>query len=788
MRKIISLFLFIVILVFFTYQEANAITISASPQKPEFGPNDWIKINLKIDGYNGGPISWIAHRPDNSVTSGIINQISKENVVHQIIRDASDNQFGIWTIDYLYENINQTVQFKVNSLNLLVNIDKEIYYEPEIMKINITSDYYNLNARLTPPYYLNFYDVDGNLVNGIDTIEIKALQSSIVYSFPLLQFAKYNSPGDYKLRIQYFNSFAEVPFSLGDINKLMEITVRPNLDTYHIGDKVILDMIFTKVRESTGILKITTPSGNMSNQQFHVDSVHTSLALDNITEELGTYKFEIQYAGVTNSGSFNVITGSTELPKIEFDVSLNKLNYRPGETIYAKVFTSDFISDSMSIWAVNPDGIETRMITLPIITNNSIIPYKIPETFIPGLWKLYFNYSGIIMSSNFYINDSPVQDLELHNPVQFLIPTFISEINSTTFKSPTGIAVDSENNVYIVDSGNFKVEKFDSNGKLIFSWGNPESLKGQFSHPSGIYVNKKFVYVTDIGNAKIDMFSTNGSFVYSWGTYGENPGMFHIPVSISSDRNDSLYVADSGRNVIQIFDIRGNYKDEIHPMFTKGGGFLGINSLVFDSKNNFYAISTDNKILKYSTIGNFLNFYGSSGSENGRFDNPLAIAMDSKNNFYVADTHNHRIQKFDSDGNFLLSWRMEGSEAGNFEEPVALAIDSSDNMYVVDKKKNTIQKFELYNGSSSMAIPNWIKDTALWWSEGVTDRKDFAQSIRSLISQDLIKPSPPTMQINDIVIPHWVHTSAKLWYFGQIDDNTFLRSVQYLISEGIMKV
>jgi hypothetical protein len=347
--------------------------------------------------------------------------------------------------------------------------------------------------------------------------------------------------------------------------------------------------------------------------------------------------------------------------------------------------------------------------------------------------------------------------------------------------------VDSENNVYIVDSGNFKIEKFDSNGKLILSWGNPESLKGQFSHPSGIYVNKKFVYVTDIGNAKIDMFSTNGSFVYSWGTYGENPGMFHIPVSISSDRNDSLYVADSGRNVIQIFDIKGTYKEEIHPMFTEGGGFLGINSLVFDSKNSFYAISTDNKILKYSTIGNFLNFYGSSGSENGRFDNPLSIAMDSKNNFYVADTHNHRIQKFDSDGNFLLSWGIEGSEVGNFEEPVALAIDSSDNMYVVDKKKNTVQKFELYNGSST-AVPNWIKDTAFWWSEGVTDRKDFAQSIRSLISQDLIKPSPPSMQINDIVIPHWVNTNAKLWYFGQIDDNTFLRSVQYLISEGIMKV
>ena len=93
----------VVILVYVTCQNVNAYTISAIPQQQEFGANDWIKINLDISGDNGGPINWIAHRPDNSTISGIVDsQVRGEKTVHQIQRSAFDNEFGPWSINYQY--------------------------------------------------------------------------------------------------------------------------------------------------------------------------------------------------------------------------------------------------------------------------------------------------------------------------------------------------------------------------------------------------------------------------------------------------------------------------------------------------------------------------------------------------------------------------------------------------------------------------------------------------------------------------------------------------------------
>ena len=142
MKKLIPLFLF-AILVFVTYQNANALTISATPQKQEFGPNEWIKVDLEIQGYTGGDIKWVAHRPDNSIINGtVIQQVKSGHVMHQIIRDASDNEFGPWSINYQYRGISQTVHFNVDSLNLAIFTDKSLYYEPDTMKINITTSYY----------------------------------------------------------------------------------------------------------------------------------------------------------------------------------------------------------------------------------------------------------------------------------------------------------------------------------------------------------------------------------------------------------------------------------------------------------------------------------------------------------------------------------------------------------------------------------------------------------------------------------------------------------------------
>ncbi len=786
MEKLILLFL-LVALPFVVYQDASALTINAIPEKQEFGANEWIKVNVTIHGYNGGQVSWIAHKPDGSTTSGTLEQqLKSEKTVHQIIRDANDNEFGLWSINYQYAGINQTVHFNVKSLGLTVITDKITYYEPDTMNINITSSFYSPYAKFAHSYFLDFYDQDGNSAIGVTEIEVKADQPSVTYHLPMLQFAKYNSPGLYQLKIQYFNSVKYVPFLLGDINKLMEISI-DNSPTYYPGNPVTLDLIFSKLTSSSGTIKITDPLGNTTSSQFYPQSIHYILPLNNLPKTIGTYNFEIDYADITKKGSFKIIQNPQELPNIKLDIFPNKLNYRPGEIANFEIHVSNITADSISTWVTSPNGNTSPDISLPIDTTEIIIPHKIAQNDSKGLWELYVNYDGIIKNSAFYVDGSPVDSGKILDAVQYSIPTFISTINSTTFKSPTSIAIDHDNNIYIVDSGNSKIKKFDDKNNLLFSWGDTGSLNGQFKNPSGIFVNENYVYVADSGNSRIIMFNKTGSFVYSWGTYGNNPGMFQIPTAINSDDTGDLVIGDLGRGSIQLFDTKGVYEDKIDSSFADGASFSGIKALAFDSQDNLYAISTDSKILKYSNIGKFLNWYGSIGIEDGRFSNPSAIAMDSKDNIYVADTDNHRIQKFDSHGNFLWSWSMEENGQGGFEQPVGLAIDSADNIYVVDKKENSIQKFALYGGTNKNVLPSWIKNTAIWWAEGVLDKKDFSQSVRYVVSQGIIKT--PSISQSDIVkIPNWLKGNVRQWHSGQIDDNTFLASVQYLLSIGAMKI
>jgi sugar lactone lactonase YvrE len=785
-KKLILVSILLSIITFVSFHEANAVTITATPKSPSFGPNDWIIINLNVQGYNGGTVTWVAHRPDGSTISGAINQLHGGlSAAHEIIRDASDNYFGTWSIDYMYGGVKKTISFKVNPISLTVGLDKDIYYEPDIMKINITTSYYVPVAAHAQLYHLTFYDNNDNLLKNVYPIDIRALQQSIVYNFAVGQIAHYYPPGLYEMKVQYFNKIVQVPIALGEYRTLMEISAQTDKSSYKVGEDVNFNLLFTRVKESDGILKLTDPSGNTTTHPFNVDSVNTFLILKDSTKTIGTYQYEIQYATISKKGSFKVVVNPIQLPKITLEIFLDKLNYKPGENIHAKVSVSDIISDSITVWATDPNGTTNQKLSFPMSTINVILPHKISNVSTLGQWLFYVDYGGIVQSVPFYVKGSTVDENEMVNINQFSVPSFVSNFGSSEFSRPTGITVDSKGDFYVADSGNSKIEKFDPSGKLLRSWGSSGSGNGQFVHPNGIVVDKKYVYVADTGNARIQIFDKDGNFVYAWGGYGVERGMFHTPVSLAFDQGGDLFVADSGRDTVQVFDSHYGFISEIKPLLTEGGNFSATNGIVFDSQNNFYASAVDDKILKFSDVGNFVNFYGSSGTDEGRFNNPTAIAVDSKGAFYVADTNNNRIQKFDKNGNFLLTWGSKGSADGQFEEPVGLAIDYSDNIYVVDKDNNRIQKFALY-GPTKVIAPSWTKDSAVLWLQGSLDKNEFAKVIRYLVNQGTVQ----NMQTNhlSVKIPVWVKTAVVLWESGQIDDNTFVHALQYLVSAGILKV
>ena len=91
--------------------------------------------------------------------------------------------------------------------------------------------------------------------------------------------------------------------------------------------------------------------------------------------------------------------------------------------------------------------------------------------------------------------------------------------------------------------------------------------------------------------------------------------------------------------------------------------------------------------------GLFGSKWGTEGTGDGQFTEPLGVAVAPDGSVYVADSYNNRIQKFTSEGVFVSKWGTQGSGDGEFDLPIGVAVASDGSVYVADIGNNRIQKF-----------------------------------------------------------------------------------------------
>ncbi|MGI0000109.1 MAG: 6-bladed beta-propeller, partial [Nitrososphaeraceae archaeon] len=112
------------------------------------------------------------------------------------------------------------------------------------------------------------------------------------------------------------------------------------------------------------------------------------------------------------------------------------------------------------------------------------------------------------------------------------------------------ITVDSNDYVYVTDGRqNSRVAVFDSDGKFLKMWGSEGSKKGQFIEDHGIVVDSDGnIYVVDTRNVRVQKFDSDGNFITMWGSLGCKDDQFLIPHDIAIDSEGNLYVTDSGKS------------------------------------------------------------------------------------------------------------------------------------------------------------------------------------------------------------------------------------------------
>ncbi|MDY6968019.1 MAG: hypothetical protein SVR08_05125, partial [Spirochaetota bacterium] len=113
-----------------------------------------------------------------------------------------------------------------------------------------------------------------------------------------------------------------------------------------------------------------------------------------------------------------------------------------------------------------------------------------------------------------------------------------SGIDHGRFHGPEGVCFDNDGNIYVVDSGNNRIQKFDSDGGFILQFGESGEYEGQLQNPSDIVVFNNVVYVTDSGNNRLSCFDTSGNYIKDIAIKGMmNPRGINV-------YNDSLIISD----------------------------------------------------------------------------------------------------------------------------------------------------------------------------------------------------------------------------------------------------
>ena len=272
------------------------------------------------------------------------------------------------------------------------------------------------------------------------------------------------------------------------------------------------------------------------------------------------------------------------------------------------------------------------------------------------------------------------------------------------FKYPYGIASDSSGNVYVADTSNNRIQKFDSAGSFLTKWGSSGSGDGKFNVPTGVVVdNAGNVYVADTYNYRIQKFDSTGVFLAKWGSAGLSDGKFNVPTGITVDSSDNVYVTDFGTDRIQKFDSTGVFLAKWGSHGSGDGQFIDPYGITVDSSDNIYVCDRGNdRIQKFDSSGTFLTKWGSAGSSDGQMNNPSDIAVDSSGYVYVSDRDNNRVQIFTSTGEFVIKYGTLGTNNGEFDVPASIDVDVDRNIFIAELNNHRIQKLCFYAYSPTM--------------------------------------------------------------------------------------
>ncbi len=128
------------------------------------------------------------------------------------------------------------------------------------------------------------------------------------------------------------------------------------------------------------------------------------------------------------------------------------------------------------------------------------------------------------------------------------------------FNYPTDVALGPDGALYVADGYNDRVQAFSLNGELSHKWGGPFAMNifgpfnGWFATVTSIAIDREDnVFVADFYNHRIQKFAADGTFLTSLGEKGSGPGQIDFAIAVAVTDDGTVFVADYGNNRIQMW-------------------------------------------------------------------------------------------------------------------------------------------------------------------------------------------------------------------------------------------
>ncbi len=209
------------------------------------------------------------------------------------------------------------------------------------------------------------------------------------------------------------------------------------------------------------------------------------------------------------------------------------------------------------------------------------------------------------------------------------------------FNNPRGVAVDKDDNIYVSDSGNHRIQKFTPEGCFVTAVGCMGSGNAQFNLPLGVCFNKnkERLYVCDQANYRVQSFAADLLYRRTFGSEGDEEGEFNFPENIAVDDAGTLYVSDYYNDRVQIFTPEGQFLRSIshksyNTVSSNSDKLVHPRALAVDSGGVVYVSQWEcDGVCLFSPQGEFVELL--SNKECELVDRVCGLSVDSDNTIIV---------------------------------------------------------------------------------------------------------------------------------------------------------